>query len=662
MLAICLVVITYALSAQRGEAQLGQPWLELDDPCTGAGEEGSCSSAFLQMGLQGRSLRQLHTETREEPRDEAPSAQLESLRKALKKGQKGADARQWVKQYLSQIEKEVIPSLTSAQKLHKQLLQDHFASFHRCDADLEARQKFAALLQTAVKGWTQLHEECTAKHAMLQKHGSDCRVQLSLAQQEAQKHCAKAQGEEQSRACEDALLAVEAQEQHCAKHSRLVTSKATECDMAHASVKSADCARATQMSGICHAYAACRSGMDAAYHQALDAATAWQESHKEDWLAIQSLRCFSQKLGPDSLHILEQCGANAGVKLLDAAQASPPQQPCQVPPESPCAAQSGPLQARRLPASFFQSSMETSSEKMPGGVRAALFGALVTPAALLVVAVTFLAAVGRSMMIVTPEVEERKSLCLSSGASFGNAPRGSLGASQPGLGPALDFGRWLCPELVVPKSGRCQVHFPALREMSFESGSPSFPVMDKLGQPLLRASLLRLAEPDPRRKDVLARELLSLTRHDGTVLATCRMTRFKAQSGSRVECEILQRDGKLFASLATANCSWTWMARFFPQRVAPTSASEIELVFQSASPGLWSLRVQSSCTTRSPSLTVLDQEGRLVAAADRGAGGPQRALDLFRAEVSNQVETDLGLITTVLLSSDRLFGWLANRA
>mmetsp|Transcript_89230 Transcript_89230/g.207632 ORF Transcript_89230/g.207632 Transcript_89230/m.207632 type:complete len:238 (+) Transcript_89230:180-893(+) len=222
----------------------------------------------------------------------------------------------------------------------------------------------------------------------------------------------------------------------------------------------------------------------------------------------------------------------------------------------------------------------------------------------------------------------------------------------------LESGRWLCPELLVPQHSKCVVAVPVVAAVSLTAAPTSFMVIDKMGQALFKASALQL--PKEAADVGVGAELvehLHLTRHDGTSLATCQW-RSPGVVGQFPECKIFQRDGLLFATLKRDSGQVSWLSPLL--RKAPKGGLAKSFAFASASPGAWHLRVEGNVADSKFRFT--DSESRTMATIERGQnlGFQQGGQEFFRVEVGSEVDTDLGLVTMVLLVLDRMLGSKAN--
>mmetsp|Transcript_115860 Transcript_115860/g.300355 ORF Transcript_115860/g.300355 Transcript_115860/m.300355 type:complete len:531 (+) Transcript_115860:110-1702(+) len=246
-----------------------------------------------------------------------------------------------------------------------------------------------------------------------------------------------------------------------------------------------------------------------------------------------------------------------------------------------------------------------------------------------------------------------------------SAGGGSSGSAAATDAPGDASQAWLCPELLVPKRSRCIIAVPILPpaprpEAALATPTVARVVTDRVGQPLFRTCVSRL----PKRQDVLEgegaetghTEQLTIARHDGTCLAECHLHLPDGPaSRKRVECNILQRDGQVFACLRQEHAKVSWISQVLRMKhhAAPESTEAFNFV-SAASPAAWQLRVQGNPAERK--VNMVDGMGRTLATVDRSTsfGFDTRGQEFYRVETNSELDTDLGLVTLVLLAMDRV--------
>lgn len=347
--------------------------------------------------------------------------------------------------------------------------------------------------------------------------------------------------------------------------------------------------------------------------------------------------------------------------------------------------------SQALPAaavSFVQKGIQRASRALPTEMHQALFGALAMPMALTLASLSVIALLARCMLQLGQKWTHKDqknepqsplavdAWCISS-AELASAVVMGGGASSPArlVGAAsaesadaaahgadvADQSRWLCPELIVPKGTCCVIMLPFLNADCLESGPASFLVTDKLGQPLFRASLARFTssmstQVEEQPTGTVTTELLTLMRQDGTPLATGELSMVQAASSSDcaiLDCKVLQRDGQHFAVLRQHVGQVSWLPRIFQSRADRLKAADkAGFIFESARDGAWQLQIQRSPTG---GLAILDGLARPVAAAERTMSfGINKQSEFYKVEVSGECESDLGLVTAILLLGDRM--------
>jgi len=253
--------------------------------------------------------------------------------------------------------------------------------------------------------------------------------------------------------------------------------------------------------------------------------------------------------------------------------------------------------------------------------------------------------------------------CISPDGSSSAALSPSTAAAA-GAAPAGLENLWLCPELVVPRRAKCVIAVPALPpaprpEAALATPTVARVVTDRVGQPLFRTCVARL--PGQRGAaagagtEVGHTEQLTIARHDGTCLAECHL-HLPAGRDSRklVECNILQRDGTVFACLKNEKVQVSWLKRVMGRKhTAPEPKDAFNFV-SATSPAAWRLSVQGNFAERS--LQLVDGMGRNLAAVERSTAFAfdTRGQEFYRLETGSDLDTDMGLVTIVLLAVDRV--------
>lgn len=715
-------------SSLYGGLDVAASVLTFDDPCLGAGVNGDqCGAELLQRS--GGRYKRLAKAPPEVPPGGPPEAELRSAEATLPQGAGNAEApvalalpaltphvprhapaaptsllagvrrlvtqvklsgrtapevRNLAEEYAQMLEAQAVPSIQTGHEEHQRLMAAHAQSFERCDTDLEARLETGLRLLHVHDSWRKMHTECRAQQARLEDEVTSCSRWLGLASDSKLTTCGALNASDASagrddaelvearRKCQDSTRAYVDQWSICAEGERFHEAKCAECDSVEQSQETANCARASQVSGVCDMYDLCRAGMSLAYTSAKEAARAWQRYHKAELIAVATARCFADALngheaGSEMLGALERCEqlvANTTLFDLDY-QDVPVPVPCTPVTDSPCVrapASRGPpserpasapegvtmLEAARegVPAavSFMQEGLERVSVSLPGEVHEALFGALVLPIAMILVFLTGAVAVGRCLLWKFGHQGQAE----GTGAQLALGSRRARGADTLPLSSASGGNsppgcqHWLCPELIVPRNSRCIVVVPLLSTSRTDSCSVSALVTDKVGQPLFKVSMTRTSSIAGHT------EQLAITRQDGTPLAGCVLT--LPQAGAK-SCRILHPSGQAFATMRRDSGQVSWLSRLLRRATGEASAN---LSFVPEPPHNWQLQVQGSLTERR--FRLLDGGARAVASAELSSSSAfgQCRQDCFRVEVLSELDADLGLVTLVVLAADRV--------
>lgn len=582
---------------------------------------------------------------------------LEQIRQRIAQAKVGKqtthDVGRLAGSFVKLIEAETMPKIHAGFREHQALLQASANAFDRCDADLQGRVETGHQLKSVFIRSSRLHEECHSSELELGRKLQICKQQRTLLQESMQDQA------EQSDACHEVRKHLEA--------------KTTECKSLERSKRTANCARASQVSGICDMYDICRASMALAYGSTKEAAAAWESYHKTELLAASAIRCFAESNADTSLELAtlqlkfedcEQKAANASFSRFDY-QDLPIRMECielGASDDAPCAEEISAAKTslaaaddaqrsnwRKLPQSeavtglsLMQQELESVSMSLPKQVyrwHNAFFGPWATPISLTVVVLTMLMLIVRCSIYLDHKRAKRSehlavdAWCIKSQGST-NSKTSTLELSAS--------SKLLCHELVVPARSKCAVMLPRL---GMGHGASSVQVTDKLGQPLFRASLAASAEHCASGE---ASEKLTLTLQDGTVLMTCLLIPPKGRSEGH--CDFLQRDGKLFASMTWDSGKVTWLSRLF-KRSQPEEGAFI--VKDDATPFLRVLPTMS--TVGHGPVRISDALRRSVAQAEyKKSGTSGHCQETIHIEVSSESTVDLGFMTAAVVAVDRL--------
>jgi len=380
--------------------------------------------------------------------------------------------------------------------------------------------------------------------------------------------------------------------------------------------------------------------MSMAYSSAKHSAHAWEQQHQADGLAAATVHCFAEVSRATDhatwLVELDACqekanGTLSPMRFEDEPSAmaclatSEDDTPCQE--EISASAASAGLDAdlsREVVAgvSLMQEGIERATVAIPKDVHEAFFGALATPVALVVVLLTFLTLMMRCFGLIRARSAESKQL---------QADALCISSQTPAASAESFDDAFLCQELIVPMRSKCSISVPRL---GLEEGAlRSALVTDKMGQSLFKASL-SVADQEHA-------EQLMLMRQDGTVLATCSLALPLGKSRGR--CDIMRRDGSLFASLDWHERRVTWFSWFS----AASKHDKSAFVLKGAVAKAWHLRVEDKDAAGVQERWLVDELRRPVARVNA-------KLDALQIEVSSETTADLGLVTATLLAVDRL--------
>mmetsp|Transcript_52102 Transcript_52102/g.93371 ORF Transcript_52102/g.93371 Transcript_52102/m.93371 type:complete len:641 (+) Transcript_52102:122-2044(+) len=626
--ALMLALIADASPGARKELKMPLSALTGDDPCLDdlSSDRAECGTALLQSGSHRSPSKEASGSARKVLRKPGVSASspakaatyvLEDMRQLVTEvkleQRKPSEVQDHLTQYVNLLEVEAGSKVQEDLVEHSRLLKEHVASFSSCDADLQGRLESGNKLRSMHSSWSRLHEDCR-------------RNELQLAER-----LAKCQGESSA-------------SHVCAGAERFLSEKKSECDTLQKSMHAANCARTSQVSGVCEMYELCRQGMSIAYTSAKHSVQAWERHHKAEGLAAATLHCFAE-VSRTAEHAnwladLQLCEEKANTTLqpmefeeIPAAIACSPvtedDTPCQEELSASSAATAG-LDAdlsREVVAgvSLMQEGIERATVALPKGMHEAFFGALATPVALVVVVVTFLMLMVRCFGVLREKHAESKqlqadALCISSQTSTPDAS-----------------DAWLCQELIVPRKSRCSISVPRL---GLEEGAlRSALVTDKMGQPLFKASLAAIQAPSKA-----GAEQLTLSRQDGTVLVSCSLVLPTGKSRGR--CDIMRRDGSLFASLDWHEQRVTWLSWLSVRKRNEPSA----FVLKGAEAKAWHFRVVDE-VAGGRERHLLDELRRPVA---RASLSESETAHILQIEVSSERTADLGLVLATLLAVDRL--------
>lgn len=646
-----------------------------DDPCLDdlSGERAECGTALLQSRNSRRQAKGsgVKKKTSGGP-DKASDASDSSLPAPIKAtsllqqmkerigevvagGQSASEVGQLAGTYVKLIEAAaILPSIQASFKEHQSLLQKQVESFGRCDADLQGRVETDHQLRAVHSRWSRLHEDCRNNARELGQELQRCKQQHALVQEGVQKQA------DQSNACHEA--------------QRFLETKIAECESLQRSMHTANCARASQVSGICDMYSLCRASMALAYGSAKEAAKAWESDHKTELLAVSAIRCSAERSIGDStqdglamLRVLEDCeqhASNTTIANFDYPDLPPPMECVDTSPgDAPCAEEINAAKigmvaaddarlsegARVHPSgaseglSLMQQDAESASMVLPKQINQwhqGLFKPLATPTSMLVVALTILMLMIRCSSYFY-EKRSKKSELLAVDAwcikSQDNANTQTMGIQ---LSAATDCA---CPELMVPARSKCAV---MLSRLGMQEGAPrTTQVTDKLGQPLFKASLASSTEEAAFGK---ATEKLMLTTQDGTVLVTCLLALPRGQSDGH--CAFVRRDGTHFASMLWDNGNVSLFSRLVARKKDEAGA----FVVKSEQKALLRVLPMQSGTGKGP-IRVTDGLQKSVAEAEfQEVNLTGRCHEAVRIEVGSESAVDLGLVTAAVVAVDRL--------
>jgi len=152
-------------------------------------------------------------------------------------------------------------------------------------------------------------------------------------------------------------------------------------------------------------------------------------------------------------------------------------------------------------------------------------------------------------------------------------------------------------------------------------------------------------------------EHILVTRQDGTALATCELYLPSDCAHIREQCRILQSDGQLFAWLKCTSCRESRQASWIFRKRDRNPAAELiqqRFVFTSSDPSAWKIQVQGDLVEGK--LSITDGANRSLANVTRSSSFAFNTdgRELYRIDVGGERDTDLGLITAVLLIVDRI--------
>eukprot|EP00931_Biecheleriopsis_adriatica_P041256 TRINITY_DN23604_c0_g1_i1.p1 TRINITY_DN23604_c0_g1~~TRINITY_DN23604_c0_g1_i1.p1 ORF type:complete len:677 (+),score=176.49 TRINITY_DN23604_c0_g1_i1:138-2168(+) len=663
-LAAALVLWPACVTGSQGKGMnMPASVLTDDDPCLDdlSGEHTECGTALVQSAMERhrtakKTLHRVKSNAAMPKEVKGPVLLLDAVRQVVTKESSTSlqEAKSLLAEHAALLEAEAASTLSEASEKHQNLLKAHVASFAQCDTDLHGRMDMGQKLQAIHSGWTRLHEGCHGQEQKLSELVDGCKLHLTASKDGT--HGAELSG--------------------CQEEKALLETKRSECQSLLQSVRTAYCARASQVSGICDMYDLCRAGMSMAYASAKGAAISWEGSHATDLRAVATLQCFTQSLiETDSDGVLlklddcEQKARNTSFFQLDYPE---PPQPLACSAESPgdsscleeiSAARDAQVE-KKLAAtkttaeaviadlssevvggvSLMQEGLERATVELPKEINQAFLGPLATPVSMLVALVTVLGLMARCMLYqegkrqrASQETKASSPLpvnawCISSQEAAAASDAASLQSD----------GSWLCYELVVPRQSKCTVS--TARIVIGEGGLPwSSVVTDKLGQPLFRATLADAKDSEA--------EVLTLSRQDGTVLARCQVTLPKAKGKRHGTCDILDRCGGLFATLEWDHGKASWFSWLSSSKKREPGSFILKAAKSTKG---WQLRPGSGGDD--PLLSILDASRRPVAEVEQSRAGDsgESGLETLRIDVNNSSDTDLGLVTAAVLIADRL--------
>lgn len=661
--------------APRKPLKMPSSVLTDDDPCLDdlSGERAECGTALLQSKNSRRPAKTSSPGgVRKTPGrpgsviDATSSAPIKaaSLLEQMKgrigefvaSGQSTNEVGRLASSYAKLIAAEAMPSIQASFNEHQSLLQKQVKSFDRCDVDLQGRLETDHQLRAVHSRWSRLHQDCRSSERDLGHELQRCKQQHALVQV----HEGIEKQADQSNSCR------EAQES--------LGTKTAECKSLERSMHTANCARASQVSGICDMYGLCRASLALAYGSAKEAAKSWENYHKTELLAVSAIRCLAERSiggsAQDGLaisHMLEDCeqhASNTTTHKFDYPDMPLPMECTDVSAsDTPCAEEVNAAKIGMVAAddarrserpkvdlseaidglSLMQQDAESVSMVLPKQMlqwHQGLFRPLATPISMIVVMLTVLILVFRCSTYLCAKRSKRAELLAVD--AWCNKSLDSLNAQTMGIQLSAS-GDSVCPELIVPARSKCAV---MLSRLGIKEGAlRAVQVTDKLGQPLFKASLVSSTDQAAFGN---ATEKLMLTTQDGTVLMTCLLS--LPRGTSEGHCAFVRRDGTHFASML-----WdTGNVTLFSRLVARKRDDEGAFVVKSDHNSL--LRILPIPGGTGNGLVRLsDALRRSVAEADfQEANLAGRCHEVVRIEVCSECAIDLGLVTAAVIAVDRL--------
>jgi len=646
-----------------------------------------------------------------------PSALLADIRRvaARMSAEDRARARaiQMLQDYAFLLERKLVPLLLAGYQEHQQLLAAQLEGFSRCDADFQSRLETSRQLQSIYSGWEAMNSSCRFHATALFKDVADCNRHLDDLHVQRDEKCNETRDSTVSvktlsvvrKDCEVATKDLDEQGTVCRDMDKALITQQTRCDSVHLSLDTAGCLHASQVSGLCGAYRECRDGMHFTFGTAILAARAWEQDSKKEWPAAEMVRCVARGFGTVTtyardmlLHeVIRECehpSSNATQIRIQYAEA-PKAKECPALVASPCAShghgqkamaqvsansmldtaamaaisQESADESHAVALSFLQGSLVHISHEFPARLHRLFLIPFTTASAisyatgLILLTASILACRCVHHLKVRRQIHQdskdtQKLLSVEAdldSSGEGVVTRNSILSCSS---QALHCSQWLCPELIVPSLSKCTIAIPSLAGVNSNVTTLSFGITDRLGQPLISASLLRTPiVPDSNAQPMLL-EHLGLTQQDGTVLATCQLRLPQRQDArSHSQCQILKRDGRAFAWLKGQCKRDSGRGSWFFRAVEHASSLESggdAFTFAFADSTSGRIRVQGDF--EKPQFAVVDGMGRMLASVSAGHhfAFDTGARTFYRVDVGGGQDTDLGLVTTLVLAVDRL--------
>jgi len=626
---------------------------------------------------------------------------------ARAKRQSGNVSKAWdiAQHYIDQFDHHILPNIVIGQEKSQRLISEHVEGFNKCNKNMHARMEMAQQLQKVYSGWQVMHQDCFKHSSAIGREVSACQRQVQTLEDRQEQDCATDGNHSRSNASaflgeQCALIAHDLLEtkKMCNKKEDIHATKQQECNSVQLSLETAGCLHSSQVTGICEAYSQCRASMKIAFGVATDTSMALERNTRAELPAVAAIKCIAlgmkeivNKRRNSLLKQVETCElktANATAPHMEHLGVQDPL-PCVQPVASPCKSSNditvpAPVndagsskmefvsdnaslanQTVSTPFIFFQGEIHKMIAESPKSASNILLAPSVLAfATSWMLLSAFCLSAWCVFVIVRPMVSKWRAPAsgpthlLDAMHAHGAELTSDISSSE--MTNFLDSGHWLCPELVVPKDSKCTIAVPPLGPPSNGYAMSSVGITDKLGQPLFNASLLptpAAAESDASNAMPSMLEHILVTRQDGTALATCELHLPSDCAHIREQCRILQSDGQLFAWLKCTSCRESRQASWIFRKRDRNPAAELiqqRFVFTSSDPSAWKIQVQGDLVEGK--LSITDGANRSLANVTRSSSFAFNTdgRELYRIDVGGERDTDLGLITAVLLIVDRI--------